>query len=202
MKHRIFILGAPGAGKSTLAQALAKALGIPAYATDPIAYVDAQWTLRDLGERQRLVQAIAAQDSWIVEGNHLGWTNPFVTSADQIIWLDPPLWFLLWRVTKRHIGWAWESRPRRLDVKALWDDYRYQSRFAAQKYIQEVDLENDQGISHAAAAAVLAPYRAKVFCYRHLKGFDVRKFSTDLLGGGWGTPPPPFQERIHSRKKF
>lgn len=167
ISRRIFIVGAPGAGKTTLAARMAPRLGAPTYSTDPIAYLDERWTPRLASERRRLVAEIATQPGWIAEGGHLGWTAPLLAAADQIIWLDPPWWTILWRAAARHMARWRQRRPPRMDfrdVRALVvEGWLWAGRYYWQPYRLSMDLDDDRNLSRAATAAVLAPYAAKVW---------------------------------------
>jgi adenylate kinase family enzyme len=166
MERRILILGAPGAGKTTLGQRLAASLGLPSYPLDPVAFVDEHWTARPLRERQQIIADIAAQACWVAEGGHLGWTAPLFAAADEIIWLDPPWWTLLWRATVRRLRRWRQRRPLRLsvhDLRALWDeDWLFVGRYYWQGFHPGMDLDIGRNLSRAATAAALAPYAAKV----------------------------------------
>ena len=60
---RILITGGSGMGKTTLARALAQRFGALATDLDPIAFIDANWTMRDLPARLEIVDELAAQDA-------------------------------------------------------------------------------------------------------------------------------------------
>jgi len=166
MGRRILILGAPGAGKTTLGQRLAASLDVPNYPLDPVAFVDEHWTARPLSERQQSTADIAAQPQWVAEGGHLGWTAPLFVAADHIIWLDPPWWTLLWRATVRRLRRWRQRRPLHLsvrDLRALWvEDWFFVGRYYWQGFHPGMDLDLGRNLSRAATAAALAPYAAKV----------------------------------------
>lgn len=187
MGRRIIILGAPGAGKTTLSERLAARLGIPCHPLDPVAFVDEHWTSRPLDERQRMIADIVAQPCWVAEGGHLGWTDPLIENADHIIWLDPPWWTLLWRATVRRLRRWRRRRPLRLglgDLRALWvEDWLFVGRYYWQGFHPGMDLDIGRNLSRAATAASLAPYAANV---RHFKasrigGERLARLTTELM---------------------
>jgi adenylate kinase family enzyme len=155
---RIHIVGAPSAGKSTLGRHLADQVGCPHYDLDQIAFVDDHWTLRPMAERLALVQEIVDEPAWIVEGGHLGWTEPLLAAADVIVWLDPPLRVLLYRHWARHrhrglqwlirFGWAWQVR------------------WYFQRYKHDLAPDMDTTITRAATAVALKPWAHKTRRYR------------------------------------
>ena len=163
MAWRILIVGAPGAGKSTLACGLAEQLGAPCYPLDPVAFVDERWTPRDRVERNRMIEEIVAQPCWIAEGVHLGWTDPLITAADHIVWLDPPWWTLLWRAGGRHVT-RWRSQwPSKPDIRALLvEGWLFVGRYYWQRFQPGMDLDLGRNLSRAATAATLAPFATKV----------------------------------------
>jgi adenylate kinase family enzyme len=87
---RVHIIGLSSAGKSTLAEALARHLGCAHHDLDPVAFVDDRWTPRPLQEREAMVARILEELSFVTEGGFLGWTAPLLAAADLIIWLAPP----------------------------------------------------------------------------------------------------------------
>lgn len=188
MSRRIIILGAPGAGKTTLGARLASRLSVPCHSTDPIAYLDERWTPRAPGERQRLVAAIVAQPGWVAEGGHLGWTALLLTAADQIIWLDPPWWTIMWRVARRYIIRWRQRRPSWIalrDLRALVvEGWFWAGRYYWQPYRPSMDLTDDRNLSRAATKAALAPYAAKVWRNRASRVSGRRLARIVEQGGG------------------
>ena len=122
--RRIYIIGAPGTGKSTFAHTIA--CGTPVWELDSIAIEDRTKRPWPDAVRQQAVQRIAAQDAWIVEGVWIGWTQDLLEQADVIIWLDTlPRWLTLWRIIVRftRAGWQEAQRQRGLAKIARFRDY-------------------------------------------------------------------------------
>jgi adenylate kinase family enzyme len=112
--QRIYILGAPASGKSTLARRLSQEHGLPQVELDGFFWDDASThynVRRDPAERDRLLTAAASAESWIMEGVYWGWCAPAFERADRIILLDVPLWLRHWRLARRHLR-------RRLGIEA------------------------------------------------------------------------------------
>jgi adenylate kinase family enzyme len=104
---KIHIIGIPSAGKTTLAKALSYRFGTSHFALDGLAFVDEEWTLRPVSERDVMMAEILEEPSFVTEGGFLGWTDDLFAAADVIIWLDPPLRVLVWRHTRRFAGHPW-----------------------------------------------------------------------------------------------
>jgi len=67
------------------------------------------------------------QPVWIMDGNYGGTLELRLTACDAVILLDISPWLCLWRVVKRRLRYAGQSRPEmasgcpeRLDAKFLW----------------------------------------------------------------------------------
>lgn len=88
---KIHIIGAPGSGKTTLAQELASRLHIPHYDLDKI----------NLEEESPLT--LAAQPAWVAEGIYLIITEPMLYHADYIVLLEVSWPVAAWRVIRRHV---------------------------------------------------------------------------------------------------
>lgn len=90
--NRIYIVGGPATGKSTLACRLGAHLDMPVYQLDTVAYEGPEFVERSLEYRTARAGEIAAQPRWVAEGIFIGWTDPLLQRADVIVWLDYVSW--------------------------------------------------------------------------------------------------------------
>ncbi len=87
MYNKIAIVGAPGTGKTTLSNILAKLYGIEATHIDGIHHME-NWVQRDKDERDKIILDIVKRDKWIIDGTYKATLKPRFEAADLIIWLD------------------------------------------------------------------------------------------------------------------
>jgi hypothetical protein len=108
---RLYVIGGPGSGKTSLAVALGDRLSVP------LIHLDDHWS--ELFERPRppgwtwspasarlrdvLVADWLARDAWIVEGAEPPFLGAFAQAADLIIWCDVPFRVAASRIVRRHI---------------------------------------------------------------------------------------------------
>lgn len=110
LMQRIMILGQPGAGKSTLARALAARTGLPVVHIDHIHW-QSGWVERAREEKTRWCLEAEARKAWIFEGGHSAtWPNR-LARADLLIWLDLPVGLRLGRVIWRTFAARGQNRP-------------------------------------------------------------------------------------------
>lgn len=107
---RIAIIGNAGGGKSTLARALGGALDLPVVHVDSIQYRP-HWRRTPVEECDRLLDAAAAGERWIIDG--FGSDNAIarrIRAADTVVLVDFALWRHYWWAAKRQ--WRARTEPR------------------------------------------------------------------------------------------
>jgi adenylate kinase family enzyme len=101
--QRILIIGGPGTGKSTLAGAMGARLGLPVVHLDRH-YWSPGWVAPVPDEWRRRVQALAARDAWVMDGNYSGTFDLRLPRAEAIVWLDLPRWIYFPRTIRRLVA--------------------------------------------------------------------------------------------------
>ncbi len=106
MSHKILIMGAPGAGTTTLGKSLAERLGCPHFDTD-----DVYWFTEDAlpyrrkrnpdHRRQLLAERLASTDAWVLSGSLCGWGDVFIPQFDRVVWRWLPAALRLPRIEQR-----------------------------------------------------------------------------------------------------
>lgn len=85
---RIVICGPSNAGKSTLARALERKLGLPAVYLELLRHrPNTDWELKPADEFERLHAEAIAADRWAIEGNYFGRIGPRLERATGIVFL-------------------------------------------------------------------------------------------------------------------
>jgi adenylate kinase family enzyme len=116
--RRVALIGNGGGGKSTIARALGRHLGIQVHEVDEVQWLPG-WRRAPLDEVARTLDAWAAADSWIIDG-----FGPWpvidrrMSRADTIVYVDLPFRTHLWWAAKRQIvslvrrrAWGGQSAP-------------------------------------------------------------------------------------------
>ena len=116
--RRIAVIGNGGGGKSILARALGRHLGIPVHEVDEVQWLPG-WRRAPLDEVAPILEGWAADDAWIIDG-----FGPWpvidrrMGRADTIVYVDLPFRTHLWWAAKRQVvsfaqrrAWAGQSAP-------------------------------------------------------------------------------------------
>jgi adenylate kinase family enzyme len=125
--QRIAIIGCCGAGKSTLAVTLGQKLNLPVIHLDAH-YWQPGWQESDKNDWLTIQQKLIKGDRWIIDGNYGSTMNLRLARANTIIWLDFHRHICLWRVLKRYLQYAGETRPdmaKGCPERLNWDFWQY-----------------------------------------------------------------------------
>lgn len=107
---KIMIIGAPGAGKSTLARMLQKITKFPLIHLD-LLFWKPGWRETSKATWIALQLEIIQGEEWIIDGTYQSTIDIRLHAADIVIFLDLPRFLYLRRVIKRHILYWRRSRP-------------------------------------------------------------------------------------------
>jgi adenylate kinase family enzyme len=100
--RRVVVVGASGAGKSSLARELSVLLGIPHIELDALHW-GPNWTEVPSAVRRSRVEAAVAAEAWTICGNYLPLRDIIWPRADTVVWLDYSMGVVMWRVVRRSV---------------------------------------------------------------------------------------------------
>jgi len=136
-KRRIHVMGASGAGVTTLGRAVADALGLPHHDADDYFWLptDPPYRLRrDVTSRLRLMgEMFLERPAWVLSGSLDEWGMPVVALFDMVVFLRVPTEIRLQRLRDRETrraspaaiapgGWRHQEIEDFLDWAAHYDD--------------------------------------------------------------------------------
>lgn len=104
MKPRIYLIGASGAGVSTLGSALARHLHLPHVDVDEHYWIPSDPPFiqaRPPEERLERLHAALGEAPWVVSGSMDGWGDAIIAKADWVLYLDTPTALRLQRIAAR-----------------------------------------------------------------------------------------------------
>ena len=104
------VIGAAGAGKSTLARAVGAVFDLPVIHGDAF-YYDTSWVQKTPDETQALFDAAALGAAWVIDGNHGASMAARAERADLIIYVEAGRWRRLWRTLRRSVVSYRRTRP-------------------------------------------------------------------------------------------
>lgn len=107
---RISVMGCPGSGKSYLSTALAERLGLPLIHLDQH-YWKPNWVESEKEEWEKCVANLVKDENWVMDGNYSGTWFLRLPRTELAIYLDYPLYIVLFRAFVRVMRFKGESRP-------------------------------------------------------------------------------------------
>lgn len=110
--RRVHVIGNSCSGKSTVGTRLARAIEVPLVELDQLNW-EPNWVALHMANPRELERRIAeatAGNGWVVAGSYRGFCQrTFWPRLESVVWLDPPLALLVWRVLIR--SWRrWRSK--------------------------------------------------------------------------------------------
>lgn len=105
----MLVYGVTGSGKTTLARKLAERTGLPWHCVDDLTW-EPGWVAVPDEEQRRRIEAICAQDQWILDHAYGSWADVPLARAELIVALDYPRWRSLGRLLRRTLGRAIDRR--------------------------------------------------------------------------------------------
>ena len=100
---RIVVLGTTGAGKTTLAREIARALEVPHVELDYYRFRP-NWVEVPNDEFRECVREALRGDRWVADGNYSLARDVIWPRATLLVWLDYPIYVVLWRLFWRTLG--------------------------------------------------------------------------------------------------
>jgi adenylate kinase family enzyme len=100
--RRIVVVGNAGSGKTTLADLLARRLGLRHVELDALHW-EADWTMAPTDVFRERVAAALAGDRWVTDGNYSKVRDLTWGRADTIVWLDYSLPRTMGRLMRRTV---------------------------------------------------------------------------------------------------
>lgn len=98
--RRVVVVGVTGSGKTTLAQAVARRLGLPHIELDAL-FWGPNWTPSPREAfRARAAESLAGP-AWVTDGNYSSLRDLIWPRAQALIWLDFSLPVVMWRLARR-----------------------------------------------------------------------------------------------------
>ena len=99
--QRILIYGVTGSGKTTAADRIGEALGVPSHHVDDEIGWLPDWVERPADDQRRLALEMAADEAWVIDSAYGTWRDVLTARAQYVVALDYPRLVSLARLVRR-----------------------------------------------------------------------------------------------------
>lgn len=100
---KIWVIGGPGAGKTTTSKTLSNGLGYAHLELDRFVW-EKNWKKSDDESIRERVRAALAIDSWVADGQYDPIADMMIEACDSVIFLDINIITRFWRVLSRSVS--------------------------------------------------------------------------------------------------
>ena len=107
---KIQVVGTSGSGKSTFANEIASLFSYPHIEIDNLLF-EQNWKMRPKDDFDTDLAKAIQQDNWVACGNYFSSKANIYEAADIVVWMNYPLYKILWQVTHRTIHNIWTKKP-------------------------------------------------------------------------------------------
>jgi adenylate kinase family enzyme len=144
--RRVVVLGCSGAGKSTVADALARRTGLPVVHLDAF-FWQPGWVMPHEQAWRAVQRGLVAAPAWVLDGNYSATYDERLPLADTVVVVEASRWICLLRVLRR----TWRLRgtevapgcPHRVDLGHLRYVWSYPRRHRSRLDAALADLGPD-----------------------------------------------------------
>ncbi|WP_446663694.1 adenylate kinase [Flexivirga sp. B27] len=109
--HRLLLYGVTGSGKSTAAERVSVALGLPCHLVDEEIGWLPGWVERDRAAQREIASRIVAGECWVLDSAYGHWRDVVLPRVDVVVALDYPRWLSLGRLVRRTTRRVVTRRP-------------------------------------------------------------------------------------------
>ncbi len=162
--QRIYLIGAPGSGKTYLGQRLSKLLHISYYELDDLFFARKYDIKRDSVQRDRMFRDLISRKQWILDGVYPTWAADGLRKSDLVVLLERPFLLVTYRILTRYLLRLGKHEESLTDVVKL---LRYAWSFTRGKTPDYIENKH-----------LLAGYRGTVVSIRNQN--DLERFVESL----------------------
>ena len=98
--RRILVYGVTGSGKSTAAERIAAATGLPLHLADELTW-EPGWVAVPPEEQREIFDRITATDEWVLDTAYSSWLELTLERCELVVGLDYARWLSLARLLRR-----------------------------------------------------------------------------------------------------